>query len=67
MNMHWEPHTFELPALEGGWRWYVFANTGVASPHDTWPVGAETPLADQYRLPVGDRSVVILVGKPARH
>jgi glycogen operon protein len=64
INMHWEAQTFELPALPDGWRWHVFANTGAAAPHDTRPVGAETPLSDQHWLLVGDRSVVILVGKP---
>ena len=32
MNMHWESHDFELPALPDGSRWHVFANTGMPSP-----------------------------------
>lgn len=26
-NMHWEPHTFALPKLPGGARWYLLADT----------------------------------------
>jgi isoamylase len=63
MNMHWEPHTFELPALSDGTRWHVFANTALSPPEDVWPVGAEPPLTDQRQLPVGNRSVVVLVGR----
>jgi len=63
MNVHWEPHTFELPALSGGTRWHLFANTALASPQDVWPVGSEPPLIDQRQLLVQDRSVVVLVGK----
>jgi glycogen operon protein len=63
LNMHWEPHTFELPALAGGARWHVFANTALAPPHDASPVGAEPALGDQKRFLVGDRSAVVLVGR----
>src|SRR5262249_35805953 len=64
MNTHWEPHTVELPALADGARWHLFANTAVAPPQDAWPVGAEPPLSDQRQISVGERSVVVLVGKP---
>jgi glycogen operon protein len=63
MNMHWEAHAFELPRLPHGRRWHVFANTGKLPPEDVWPVGDEPPLADQRHALLGDRSVVILVGK----
>jgi glycogen operon protein len=63
MNMHWEGHLFELPALPTGGRWHVFVNTALAPPEDVWPAGSEPPLADQRWLMVGDRSVVILLGK----
>ena len=63
MNMHWESHLFELPALPTGGRWHVFVNTALAPPEDVWPPGSEPPLADQRWLMVGDRSVVVLLGK----
>jgi len=63
MNMHWEPHTFELPALCDDRHWHIFADTAQAAPHDARLVGTESLLADQRHLPVGERSVVILVGK----
>ncbi|HJZ57238.1 MAG TPA: glycogen debranching protein GlgX [Gemmataceae bacterium] len=63
INAHWQPHTFELPTPAGGGRWHVFANTAMDPPEDVWPVGGEVPLANPGRLLVGDRSVIILVGK----
>ncbi|OGO31469.1 MAG: glycogen debranching enzyme GlgX [Chloroflexi bacterium RBG_16_54_11] len=63
MNMHWESHWFELPRLPGDKRWHVFANTGVPSPADVWENGQEPVLANQDGILLGDRSVVILVGK----
>ena len=63
MNMHWESHDFEVPALPSGLRWYVSANTGMQSPADSWAPGAEPVLGDQEYILVGARSVVVLVGK----
>ena len=63
MNMHWEPHTFELPRLRDGRRWYVFADTYRPAPADSCEPGGERALRTQRNLAVGPRSVVILVGK----
>ena len=63
MNMHWEGQWCELPGLPSGMQWHVFANTGAPSPEDIWEPGNEPLLSDQHGLLVGDRSVVILVGK----
>jgi glycogen operon protein len=63
MNMHWEAHWFELPGLPIGFQWHVAANTGAPSPGDCWEVGAEPVLDNQAGMLLGDRSVVILVGK----
>ena len=63
MNMHWEGQWCELPGLPSGMQWHVFANTGAPSPEDIWEPGSEPLLSDQHGLLVGDRSVVILVGK----
>jgi glycogen operon protein len=32
LNMHWESHTFELPAPPDGVRWHLFANTALHPP-----------------------------------
>ena len=63
MNMHWEGQWCELPGLPSGMQWHVFANTGAPPPEDIWEPGNEPLLSDQHGLLVGDRSVVILVGK----
>ncbi|MBE9169709.1 glycogen debranching protein GlgX [Pleurocapsales cyanobacterium LEGE 06147] len=63
MNMYWEAHWFEIPGLPEGMKWNVFANTGVTSPEDSWEPGTEPLLENQTGLLLGDRSVVILVGK----
>ncbi|MCC5668865.1 glycogen debranching protein GlgX [Nostoc sp. CHAB 5784] len=63
MNMHHRAHWFEIPGLRDGMRWHVFANTGVTPPEDIWQPGTEPILKNQSGLIVGDRSVVILVGK----
>ncbi len=63
MNMHWEGHLFELPALPAGKRWHVLANTGAAPPEDIWPHGGEPVLSDQCHFLMGSQSVAILVGR----
>jgi glycogen operon protein len=63
MNVHWEAHWFDLPGLPEGMQWHVAANTGALSPDDIREPGQEPLLPDQGGLLVGDRSVVVLVGK----
>jgi isoamylase len=63
MNMHWEAHWFELPGLPDGMNWHVFINTSLASPNDIYQPGGEPLLQDQRKFLVGDRSVVVLVGR----
>jgi glycogen operon protein len=63
MNTHWDAHWFDLPGLPQGMQWHVAANTGAPSPDDIWEPGREPLLPDQGGLLVGDRSVVVLVGK----
>jgi glycogen operon protein len=63
INAHWESHWFEIPGLPPGMQWGVFANTGAPSPEDSWEPGQEPVLENQHGLLLGDRSVVILVGK----
>lgn len=63
LNMHWEPLWFEIPGLPPGMQWHVSANTGAPAPHDSWELGKEPALENQQGLLIGDRSVVILVGR----
>jgi glycogen operon protein len=63
MNMHWESHVFELPGLPWGMQWSVFVNTGVNPPYEVFEPGNEAPLPNQFNLVLGDRAVVILVGR----
>jgi isoamylase len=63
MNMHWESTWVELPGLPEGMRWHVFANTGAWPAEEIWQPGQEPPLDYQGGLQVGDRSVIILVGR----
>jgi glycogen operon protein len=61
--MYWETLPFEVPALEDGRTWHVFANTGVDPPADVFSPSTEPPLQDPRQLLVGGRSVVILVAR----
>lgn len=63
MNMYWEALWFEIPGLPEGMQWHIFANTGATPPEDSWKPGSEPVLENQQGLLMGDRSVVILVGK----
>lgn len=63
INMHWESHWFGLPDLPQGRQWHVFANTGCQSPNDCYEPGTEPLLGNQSGIFIGDRSVVILVGR----
>ncbi len=62
MNMHWEALPFELPSPPVG-RWHIAANTSMQSPDDIFEGGREAPLADQARICVGGRSIVILTAR----
>jgi glycogen operon protein len=63
MNVHWQANSFELPGLPLGMNWHIFVNTGVASPEDSWQPGTEPLLKNQTEILLGDRSIVILIGK----
>ena len=63
INMHWEAQWFELPGLHPGMNWHIFANTGCLSPNDIYEPEMEPKLENQQGILLGDRSVVILVGR----
>ncbi|NJO43097.1 MAG: glycogen debranching protein GlgX [Cyanobacteria bacterium CRU_2_1] len=63
MNMHWEAHGFGLPKLPIGMKWHIFVNTFMQPPEDSWDPKSEPALAEQTWVMVGERSVVILVGR----
>jgi glycogen operon protein len=63
INMHWETLEFELPAPPHSQQWHVSANTDMPAPEDAWEPGQEPPLADQGRILVGSRTLVILVAR----
>jgi len=63
MNMHWETHIFEVPALPDGMLWRVFVNTSDGAPQIISAPGTEPVVEDQHYFIVGARSVVILVGR----
>ncbi|WP_009631313.1 glycogen debranching protein GlgX [Synechocystis sp. PCC 7509] len=63
MNTDYVAHWFELPGLPDSMQWHVFANTGSNPGEDSWIPGTEPRLDNQSGLLLGDRTVVILVGK----
>jgi len=63
MNMHWESHGFELPGLPASHDWYLAADTGARSGACIHAPGREPRLEDPSVVAVGDRSVVVLVGR----
>jgi glycogen operon protein len=63
MNMHWETHIFELPALPEGLHWYVFINTSDGAPQTICEPGHEVRVDDQHYFVMGPRSVAVLVGR----
>ena len=60
-NAHWEAHEFELPPVPG-WEWAHCVDTGREAPGDIADPDRCERLADQTRLQVQPRSVVVLAG-----
>jgi glycogen operon protein len=63
MNMHWQAQWFELPLLHPGMQWHIAINTGCTSPEDSYKPGQEPILDDRSGILLGDRSVIVLVGR----
>ena len=63
MNMFFEPLEFTLPVLPKGAGWYRFVDTARDAPDDMVEPGAEVHLGGEKVLAVGDRAIVILIGR----
>jgi len=63
MNMHWEPHEFEIPGLPPGKKWFLFADTDAPAGREIAVPGGEIYLDKQTKYKVQARSIVILLGK----
>jgi isoamylase len=61
--MHYQAQWFDLPGLPDGLSWHAFANSGAPAPQDIWEPGQEPLLENQSGILLGDRSVVVLIGK----
>ncbi|WP_461812079.1 alpha-amylase family glycosyl hydrolase [Faecalimonas sp.] len=56
-NMHWLKHSFALPALKNGKKWYRAVST------DMGVLESMELLDDQRKVMIGDRTIEIFVGK----
>jgi glycogen operon protein len=63
-NAYWESLTLELPRPPDPLAWHTFSDTSAAPPDDAYEPGQEPLRADQERISVGPRSVVLLVAHP---
>lgn len=61
LNMHWEPTILELPDLPEGKQWYQFVHTN--APVSSYEPGEEPLLKNQLTIDIGERTVIILVGR----
>jgi len=64
-NAHWDQHELQLPVLDDGWVWHLFADTSQGSVGAVVP-GSETPVRNPYSYPIAPRSVVAMVGRNSR-
>lgn len=60
LNMHWESHSFEPPALPEGFIWRLAANTDL--PENSF-LDHPADITNQHEVIVGARSVMILIGE----
>ncbi len=56
---------FALPPAPPGTLWHVAADTSAETPHDLHAPGEEPPWKDSQAYPLGSRSSVILLARPA--
>ena len=63
INTYWDALSFGLPQLPRGKRWHMAINTSMQAGEDIWAPGKEPLLGDQGHVWVGNRSVIVLVGR----
>ena len=63
MNMEWQALDFDVPEAPGR-AWYKAIDTAAPAPGDAAARGEEAPLGGRV-CRVGDRSIIVLVSKPA--
>ena len=64
LNSHWQTQYFELPhPPPGAGKWHVAANTGMASPQDSFEPGQEPVLQDQGHFLLQAYAVAVLVAR----
>lgn len=63
LNMDAETHYFDLPALDSGKSWQVFANTGICFPEDVWPEQNEPLVTPQEHFILKAHSACLLTCK----
>jgi hypothetical protein len=63
MNMEWQALDFEVPDVPGR-VWHTAIDTGAPSPADAADHGRE-PRFEGRTCRVGDRSIIVLVSRPA--
>lgn len=64
INAYWDTLWFDLPKLpKKKMKWHVAINTMMSAPRDSYSIGQEPSLSEQRFVMVGDRSVVVLIGK----
>jgi len=61
-HSHWDPASFELPALPSGHKWYRFIDTACGKDAIT-ELDCELPLPDQCSYDVLPRSTILLISK----
>ena len=63
MNTHWDALWFHPPQLPAGMKWHIAVNTMMTDSQDIWPLGSEPELDTQDAVMLGNRTVMILVGR----
>jgi glycogen operon protein len=61
-NMHWEPHTFDLPNLPKKHQWHVVFHTDKQEENGKYEEGNE-PVLEGKSFPVPPRTIVVFIGK----
>ncbi|WP_349672422.1 alpha-amylase [Lacrimispora sp.] len=61
-NLHWEPHSFDLPNLPKKHQWHVVFHTDKQEENGKYEEGNE-PVLEGKSFPVPPRTIVVFIGK----